>query len=156
MTDSDIPTNKLCVISLDGPSAFHSALYEDGKLDEHIARHHPEEEYPRIYTREYITEYFGPLTVDNIRDFYRVIIESSEIDVMIGATYAEFLLAEIASLESKLREAAAHFAAYDTCPMCHPLPAREADTGHGSEWRRGRQLHRDGCWVAALQDAKGK
>jgi hypothetical protein len=40
MTDSDIPTNKLCDISLDGPSAFHSALAEDGLMEEHIARCH--------------------------------------------------------------------------------------------------------------------
>lgn len=31
-----------CDIPLDGPSAFHSALAEDGKLKEHILLQHPE------------------------------------------------------------------------------------------------------------------
>lgn len=59
------------------------------------------------FTRKRIMHLYGPLDVDMIRRFYATIRVSSEVDIMIGATFAEFLLDRIdadAKVIAELRE----------------------------------------------------
>jgi hypothetical protein len=60
----------------------------------------------QIYTRESIAQDFMPETPDGIREFYATVLESSSIDIMIGAVYAEHLLALLTARDLTLREIA--------------------------------------------------
>ena len=75
----------------------------------------------RTYSREWIADNFGPLTVESIREYYAAVGSSSEIDLMIGATFAEYLLGRIDELQSELH--AGHYLvaqSYFTAPNVRP------------------------------------
>lgn len=75
----------------------------------------PEERHPRTFTREYVAGRYGPLSVEKIAEFYRIVIASSEIDMMIGAVYAEFLLATIATKDAEIAELRAACREHEEC-----------------------------------------